>query len=78
MLCSLFENPVTVHEDNQGLIALAVATQMRPGMKHITINYHHFKSFVATGDVEIQRIDTKEKITDTELFRYLRYKLKRW
>ena len=55
VLCSLFENPVTqvtVYEDNQGVIALAVSLQMRPRTKHNTIKYHHFQSFVANGDVK--------------------------
>ena len=64
VLFGIFENPVTVHEDNQEVIALAIALQMRPCMKHIMIKYHHFHSFVANGDVCIQHIDTKEQITD--------------
>ena len=45
VLFSLFENPITVHEDNQGVIKLAVAMQMQPGTKHIAIKYHHFWKF---------------------------------
>ena len=56
VLCSLSERKVTAQEDNQGAIAIAV---MRPHTKHITINYHNFRSFVANGDIEIQHIDTK-------------------
>ena len=37
VLCNLFENPVTFHEDNQGVIALAICLQMRPRTKHIAI-----------------------------------------
>ena len=61
---SLFENPVIVHEDKQGTIALAVAPKMRPCMSHITIKYHHFQSFVANGIGKIQHVDTREQIAD--------------
>ena len=59
VLYSLFENPVTVHEDNQHAIALVVALQIQPHTKHIVVKYHHFQISVANGDVEIQHIDTK-------------------
>ena len=79
LLCSIFGKPVTVHEDNQGAIALSVALQMRPRTNYIAIKYHHLRSFVANGDVEIQNIDTREHIADTftkpldsELFGYIR------
>ena len=64
VLHSICENPATVNEDNQGAIALAFAPQMWPHTKHITINYHHSRIFVADGDVDIQNIDTKEHIAD--------------
>ena len=58
---------------------------MRPRPKHIEIKYHHIRIFVASGDVEIQYIDTKEqmvdilkKTLDSDLFRYIRYKLNGW
>ena len=60
MLCSIFENPVIVHKDNQGAIRILVAAQMRPHTKHIVI----FQCFIANGDVEIQHIDTKKQIAD--------------
>ena len=85
MLFILFENPVTVYEDNQGAIALAVSLQMRPRTKYIAIKYHHFRIFVANVDAYIKHFDTKEQITDifmkplySELFGYLRYKLISW
>ena len=79
LLCSLFEKPVTFHEDNQGVIALIVDPQMQPHTKHSAIKYNRFWSFITNGDVEIQHIDTKEKIMDifmkplySEIFVYLR------
>ena len=88
VLCSLSENPltpVTVYEDNQGAITLAFPPQIRPRTKHIAIKYHHFRSFVKNGDVKRKHVDNKGKIADiftkpldSELFRYLRYKLNVW
>ena len=85
VLCSIFENPVTVHEDIQWGIALAVTPQMRLRIKHIVIKYHLLWSFVANGDVKIKHIDTKEKIMyilmktiDSDLSRYLRYRFNSW
>ena len=45
VLCSIFKNPVTVYEDNQEEIALAVSLKMRPRTKHIATRYHHFRIF---------------------------------
>ena len=85
VMYSIFKNKVTVHEDNQRAIALAVASKMWPRTKHIAIKYHHFRSFVVNGDVEIQHIDIKEQITDIfmkpidyELFGYIRYNNNSW
>ena len=79
---SIFENPVIVHEDNQGMIAPVVALKMKPHTKHIEIKYHYFWSFVANGIVKIQHVDTREQIADiltkpldSQFFTYLRYKL---
>ena len=78
ILCSLYKNPVTVYKDNHGAIIIVVSPQMQPHTKHIAIKYHHLRSFVANGDVEIKNVDTKEHITDIfiklldpELFGYL-------
>ena len=59
MLCSIFGNPVTFYKDNQGAITLPVSPQMRPHTKYIAINYHHFRSFITNGDVEIKHDSTK-------------------
>ena len=85
LLCSIFENKVPVYEDNQGVITLVGFPQIQYRTDHITINYHHFRSFSANGDVEIKHVDTKEQIADiftkslySELFGYLCYKLNCW
>ena len=60
VLCSIFKNTVTFQEDNQRAIEFMVVPQIRLLKKHTAINYDHFQSFLANGDVEIQNIDTKE------------------
>ena len=45
-LWSLFENPFTLHKDNQGAITLVVSPQIWPCTNHIAIEYHHFWNFV--------------------------------
>ena len=64
VLCSHFKNPATVNEDNQGAITLAVAPQIWPHTKHTAIKFHHYRIFVADGNIEIKNIDTKEHIED--------------
>ena len=59
VLCSIFENPVSGFEDNQGAISLTVSRQMQPRTKHIKRKYHYFRSFFLNGDVEIKHVDTK-------------------
>ena len=63
VLCSILKK-VTIHKYNKGAIALAFDPHMRPSTNHIVIKYHHFRSFVANCDVEIQHIYTKEQIAD--------------
>ena len=85
VLCIIFKKIVTVHEDIQWAISLAVNPQIRPRNKHIVIKYHHFRIFFAKGDIEIKNVDTKEQISDIfmnpldpELFVYLHCSINGW
>jgi hypothetical protein len=78
VICKLFE-------DNNGALALANEYKYRPRTKHIALKWHHFRSFVKSGKIEILPIDTKEqlgdqftKALDEQTFVYLRYKLVGW
>ena len=51
-------------EDNSGALELAKTPKLRPRTKHINIIYHHFRSAVKKGLVEIFSIDTKDQIAD--------------
>ena len=42
-----------VHEDNQSSIKMATGTKFSQRTKHIALKYHHFRSNVKSGRVEI-------------------------
>ena len=78
ILCRLFE-------DNNGALLLATDQKYRPRTKHIALKYHHFRSFVNEGKVNILPIDTKEQLADQftkaldiQTFERLRCKLMGW
>ena len=78
MKCSVFE-------DNNSCLALAKAPRMTPRTKYISLKYHHFRSMIWEGTVEIFPIDTKEQTADIftkplqdGTFKYLRKKLSGW
>ena len=78
ILCRLFE-------DNNGALLLATDQKYRPSTKHISLKYHHFRSFVREERISILPIDTKEQIADQftkaldlQTYSYLRYKLMGW
>ena len=74
-----------VYEDNESCIAMAKAQKFTPRTKHISIKYHHFRSYVDRGAVSIEHISTTEQIADIftkplteQPFTYLRKKLCGW
>jgi hypothetical protein len=78
ILCRLFEN-------NNGTLILAKEHRYRPQTKHVALKYHHFRSYVAEGKVEILPIDTNEQLADQftksldlQTFQYLRNKPMGW
>jgi hypothetical protein len=44
----------TIFEDNKGCVESASAPRMRPRTRHIALKYHHFRSFVESGQLRIQ------------------------
>lgn len=65
--CFKYKKPrfkCTAFEDNQGAIEIANAKKQQPRTKHINIKYHHFKQAVRTGQVKVQKIDTKDQLMD--------------
>jgi hypothetical protein len=74
-----------VHEDNQSCIKMATGIKFSPRTKHIALKYHHFRSHVKSGRVEIQYRPTEEQLADlltkplsNEAFFTLRYMLCGW
>ena len=74
-----------VFEDNTSCIKVATAPSMTPRTKHIALKYHHFRSFVKSGQIEIFSIGTTEQTADIftkplsgDLFLYLRKKMMGW
>jgi hypothetical protein len=53
-----------VFEDNEGCIELAKCPRIRPRTKHIAIKYHHFRSKVLDGSVDISPISTDDQQAD--------------
>ena len=58
---------------------------MTPRTKHFALKYHHFRSFVQKGVIEIYPIGTTKQTADTftkplsgDLFVYLQIKLMGW
>jgi Reverse transcriptase (RNA-dependent DNA polymerase) len=53
-----------VFEDNSGALEMANVHKMRPRTKHLNIKYHHFRQYVNSGDIVIQKIDSKDNVSD--------------
>ena len=53
-----------LHEDNQSCIKMATGTKFSPKTKHIALKYHHFRSHVKYGRVDIHYRPNGEKIAD--------------
>ena len=74
-----------VHEDNQSCIKMANSDKFTPRTKHIALKYHHFKSHVKRGIIDIQYCRTEDQKADLltkpladELFLKLRCMLSGW
>ena len=56
-----------VFEDNSGAVEIAKGVKsplLRPRTKHINVKYHHFRTKVLSGDIEINQISTKDMLAD--------------
>ena len=54
----------TAFEDNESAIKVAKAPTLTPRTKHIALEMHHFRAYVATGLIDIESIDTLQQIAD--------------
>ena len=53
-----------VHEENQSCIKMATGNKSSPRTKHIALKYHHFRSHVKYGRVDIHYKPTGEQLAD--------------
>ena len=53
-----------VFEDNTGAIEIAKEDKYRPRTKHLNVKLHHFRSFVESGEISINKIDTYHQPAD--------------
>ena len=74
-----------VRKENQYCIKMATETKIPPRTKHIDLKYHHFRSHVKSGRVDIQHRPTGEQLADllskllsSEAFFTLKYMLCGW
>lgn len=58
------EKPVTIHEDNQGTIAISANPIAHARTKHIDVKYHYVREAKDKGDINIQYCPTEDMIAD--------------
>jgi Reverse transcriptase (RNA-dependent DNA polymerase)/GAG-pre-integrase domain len=75
----------TVFEDNNGALALASTPKLTSRSRHYAVKYHFFRSHVASGAIQLKKVDTKDQVADiftkspsVEIFQRLRLKLCGW
>ena len=62
-----YQTPVVhckVFEDNSGAIELVRLPKIRPRTKHINNTYHHFREYVAKGEIPILAIPSADQPAD--------------
>ena len=74
-----------IFEDNKACISMATNLRFTPRTKHLALKYHHFKSWITKGILEIIHVDTKDQLADMltkpldfPLFKKLRLKVNGW
>ena len=58
------EHPTTVHEDNQGTIALSKNPKSHTRTKHIDIKYHYVREVVEKKEIDLVYCPTEKMIAD--------------
>ena len=56
--------PTPIGEDNRGCEAITKNDRTDARTKHIQVKYHYTRELVRNGDVEIQRISTRQMVAD--------------
>ena len=55
----------TLFKDNSGALILAQSPAMQPHTKHINIKYHHFRSHMARGDIQMMACRSEDQMANT-------------
>ena len=53
-----------VFEDNSGALEMAVNEKFRPRTKHINAKFHHFRTYVDEGHIDVRPIKSEEQPAD--------------
>jgi hypothetical protein len=53
-----------VFEDNSGALEMAKVAKYKPRTKHLNNRLHHFRSYVESGQISINKIHTLEQPAD--------------
>ena len=74
-----------VYEDNAGAIEIATNHKYRPRTKHLNIRLHHFRQYIESGKIVIEKIPTASQQADIftkplppQQFQTLRHQLLGW
>ena len=75
-----------VFEDNEACISMATSIKsFTPRTKHLALKYHHFKSWVSEGLLDVVHVPTTQQLADTLtkpleylLFKKFRYEISGW
>ena len=54
----------TVYEDNAAALSIATNQRLTSRSKHFSVKYHHFWESVKNGEINVEKIDTKEQNAD--------------
>ena len=74
-----------IFEDNEACISMATSIKFTPRTKHLALKYHHFRSWVSKGLLEVVHVPTTQQLADTltkpldhQLFKKFRYEISGW
>ena len=57
-------SPTTIHEDNQGCIALLTCSRDQQRTKHIDVRYHYTRELVHNGTIAVVHCPTARMVAD--------------
>ncbi len=74
-----------IFEDNEACISMATSIKFTPRTKHLALKYHHFRSWVSKGLLEVIHVPTTQQLANTftkpldhQLFTKFRYEISGW